>query len=117
MARTRFKWHRLLVNPTTRMLSVEGETTRLQIDGLVCSSVCAVRTTQALRRIDGVRRVAVDFDTGVATIEGAPQDPAVYERAVTGVVAGKPVRRAIERVATAVRGRVSSAPHGVEAPR
>ena len=115
MTRTRFKWHRLLVNPTTRVLSVDGETTRLQVDGLVCSSVCAVRTKQALRAIDGVRRVTVDFDSAVVTMVGAPQDPAVYERAVTRVVAGKPFRRAIERIATSVRR--SSTVGGVEARR
>jgi hypothetical protein len=98
----RIKWHRLLANPTTHVESQEGEVTRLRIDGLVCSSVCAVRTKQALRRLDGVRRVTVDFETGVAVIEGRPHDAAAYERAVTGVVAGKPLRRALERVSRMV---------------
>lgn len=100
---TRFHWRRLLTNPTTHIESVEGDVTRLRVDGLVCSSVCAVRTKQALRRLDGVRRVSVDFDSGIATIEGVPHDAATYERAVTAAVAGKPVRRAIERIARAVR--------------
>ena len=108
--RPRFKWHRALVNPTTHILSVDGDITRLQVDGLVCSSVCAVRTKQALRGIDGVRRVTVDFDSGIATIEGAPHDAATYERAVTSVVAGKPLRRAIERIARRVRGTPAPSP-------
>lgn len=106
--KTRFKWHRLLVNPTTHVERVDGAVTVLRVDGLVCSSVCAVRTRQALRSIDGVRRVEVDFDAGVARIEGEPRDAEVYERAVTSVVAGKPVRRAIEWVAAVVRARVGS---------
>ena len=100
--KTQFRWRRLLTNPTTHIESVDGDLTRLRVDGLVCSSVCAVRTKQALRGIDGVRHVSVDFESGVATIEGPPQDAATYERAVTSVVGGKPVRRAIERVARAV---------------
>ena len=101
--KTRFKWHRVLVNPTTHVERVDGDVTTLRVDGLVCSSICAVRTKQALRSIDGVRRVDVDFDTGIARIEGEPQPPEVYERAVTSVVAGKPLRRAIEHVTAAVR--------------
>ena len=98
----RIKWHRLLTNPTTHVESQEGEVTRLRIDGLVCSSVCAVRSRQALLRIDGVRHVDVDFETGVAVMEGRPHGAAAYEGAVTGVVAGKPLRRALERVSRLV---------------
>jgi copper chaperone CopZ len=101
--KTRFKWRRALVNPTTHIEHSDGDVTTLRVDGLVCSSVCAVRTKQALRSIDGVRRVDVDFDTGIARIEGDPQPPEVYERAVTSVVAGKPARRAIEWIATRAR--------------
>ena len=50
--KTRFKWHRLFVNPTTHIESVEGDVVRLKVDGLVCSSVCAVRTKQALARLE-----------------------------------------------------------------
>jgi copper chaperone CopZ len=92
-------WRRFLTNPTTRIVSIDGDIVRLRVDGLVCSSVCAVRTRQALRRIDGVRRVSVDFAQGIATIEGKPADAATYERAVTDAVAGKPMRRLIERAA------------------
>ena len=99
MAKTRFKWHRLLVNPTTQIETQDGAVTTLKVDGLVCSSVCAVRTKQALLELDGVQSVKVDFDTGVATITGRAHDAAAYERAVTGAVAGKPVRRLIERIA------------------
>jgi copper chaperone CopZ len=108
--KTRFKWHRALVNPTTHVESVDGDVTMLRVDGLVCSSVCAARTKQALRAIDGVRRVDVDIDAGVARIEGATQPPEVYERAVTSVVAGKPVRRAIEWVASRGVARTGNSP-------
>lgn len=104
MPRTRFKWHRVLVNPTTRVLQREGDTTVLAVDGLVCSSVCAVRTKQALERLDGVEHVRVNFDEGIATIVGRGHDAQAYERAVTGAVAGKPLRRAIESLTRAVRG-------------
>ncbi len=103
--KTRFKWHRALVNPTTHIESVAGDVTRLRVDGLVCSSVCAVRTKQALRGLDGVRHVTVNFDSGIATIEGTPRTADDYERAVASVVGGKPLRRAIERVANAIRAR------------
>lgn len=95
----RFHWHRLLTNPTTHIESIDGDVTRLRVDGLVCSGVCAVRTKQALRGIEGVRRVSIDFNNGIATLEGTPQEATTYERAVTSVVAGKPLRRAIERAA------------------
>lgn len=104
-----FKWRRLLTDPTTRVESVDGDVVRLRVDGLVCSGVCAVRTEQALRSIDGVRRVSVDFERGIATIEGAPQPAEAYERAVAAVVAGKPVRRAIEGIASALGHRTSEA--------
>lgn len=100
---TRFKWRRALVNPTTRVESVDGELVRLKVDGLVCSSVCAVRTKQALAAIDGVRRVSVDFDRGEAVVEGAPQPADVYERAVTSAVAGKPLRRALAALTRRLR--------------
>jgi hypothetical protein len=50
----------------------------------------------------------VDLDSGIATIEGSPQAAATYERAVSGVVAGRPLRRAIEAVARIVSGRKES---------
>ncbi len=95
----RIIWRRLLTNPTTHVESVDGDVTRLKVDGLVCDQVCAVRTRDALRKIDGVRDVSVDLDSGVATIVGRRAPAAEYERAVMGAVVGKPVRRLIERVA------------------
>ena len=95
----RIRWRRLLVNPTTRIESQEGGTTVLRVDGLVCDTVCAVRTKEALAAMPGVTNVRVDYDAGIATIEGAAQDAAAYERAVKSAVAGKPVRRALEHVA------------------
>ena len=103
----RILWHRLLTYPTTRVLSRDGDVTRLQVEGLVCDSVCAVRTKQGLRGIEGVRHVSVDFETGVATIIGAPAADAEYERAVTSQVAGRGIRRLIERIDGRVRRRTA----------
>ena len=99
----RIRWRRLLTNPTTHIESRDGEITRLRVDGLVCDTVCAVRTAEALRELPGVRAVRVDYDSGIATIEGDPHEAAVYERAVTGAVAGRGVRRALEHAADALR--------------
>jgi hypothetical protein len=109
----RINWRRLLVNPTTRIESREGDVTVLRVDGLVCDTVCAVRTRDALTALPGVRSVAVDYDAGTARIEGAPHAAAAYEQAVTDAVAGKPLRRAIEHIAQ-LFGRKSphSAPEG-----
>jgi copper chaperone CopZ len=100
---------RLFAYPRTRVLSREGDVTRVKIEGLVCSSVCAVRSRRALARIDGVRRVDVDFESGIATIEGAPSDAAVYQRAIDGVVAGKPLRSALDRARRAAQRRDTKA--------
>jgi copper chaperone CopZ len=98
----RILWHRLLRNPTTSVESIDGDVTRLRIDGLVCDSVCAARTRRGLLALEGVERVSVDLDSGIATITGARQAPEAYERAVTSQVAGKPLRRLIERAARAL---------------
>jgi hypothetical protein len=45
-----------------------------------------------------VTKVRVDYDAGIATIEGSLHDAAAYERAVTGAVAGKPLRRVMEHL-------------------
>jgi copper chaperone CopZ len=96
---------RLFSYPRTHVISSEGEVTRLQIAGLACSSVCAVRSRKALARLPGVRRVEVDFASGIATIEGAAAEPAAYQLAIDGVVAGKPIRRALDRLHRARSGR------------
>lgn len=95
----RFSWKRLLTNPRTHVESVEDGMVRLRVEGLVCDSVCAVRTRRALERVDGVRRVDVDFESGVASIEGPPQAAEAYEQAVSSAVAGRPLRRWLEAVA------------------
>lgn len=107
----RINWRRLLVNPTTRIESREGDTTVLRVDGLVCDTVCAVRTKEALAALPGVRNVTVDYDAGTARIEGANHDAAAYERAVTGAVAGKPARRVIEHVAQLIGRRREARTH------
>ena len=99
----RILWHRLLTNPRTHVESADGDATRLKVEGLACDAVCVRRTRKALLKLEGVRRVSVDLDDGIATIEGAQYPADVYERVVTSQVAGKPVRRLIERVAAAVR--------------
>jgi copper chaperone CopZ len=93
----RIHLHRLLTSPKVRVQSVESDVTHLTIEGLACDTVCAARTRGALERIDGVREVTVEFETGSATGVGAAQDPRMYERAVQAVVVGMPLRRALER--------------------
>jgi hypothetical protein len=105
----KIKLRRLLTNPKTRVLSRDSDVTRLQVEGLVCDSVCAVRTRQALLAIDGVTDVAVDFETGVATVHGRPNSDEEYDRAVTGVVAGGGLRGFIERVASLLGRRPQAA--------
>ena len=99
----RIKLRRLLTAPRTRIESVDGETTRLRVDGLVCDSVCAVRTRRAIEAIDGVRGASVDFDTGIVTVEGTPAGADAYEHALRGAVGGMRLRRLIEIVATRLR--------------
>ena len=89
---------RLFSYPRTRVLSREGDVTRVQIEGLVCSSVCAVRSRQVLARLPGVRRVNIDFASGIATIEGTTAEAAAYQRAIDSVIAGKAIRRALDRL-------------------
>ena len=98
----RISWRRLLTNPTTHVESQTGETTRLRVEGLVCDTVCAVRTAEALRALPGVRRVHVDYEAGIATIEGEPHSAEAYERVVISAVAGRGLRRALDHVANAV---------------
>ncbi len=94
----RIRWRRLLTNPTTAIQSREGDVTRLRVDGLVCDTVCAVRTREALSAMPGVRHVSIDYDAGIATIEGDAHDASAYDRAVMAAVAGKPLRRALEHI-------------------
>jgi copper chaperone CopZ len=102
MANNRVRWRRLLTNPATHVERQENAVTVLRVDGLVCSGKCAARTRHALNQLEGVERVRVDFDRGVATIEGRPHTPEAYELAVTSVVAGKGLRRLVSRASEIV---------------
>lgn len=90
--------HRLRQAPRATVLSVAGDRTRLRVEGLVCDSICATRTRNALMALDGVRAVRVDFASGIADVEGTPHDSASYDRALQRAVAGGGVRRLIERI-------------------
>ena len=95
----RLRLNRLLDYPTVHVESADNERTSVHIDGLVCDQVCAVRTKQAFSKLPGVRSVAVDFETGVATVAGRPHTESEYQRALDRVVAGKPLRRFLAAVA------------------
>jgi hypothetical protein len=95
----RIHLHRLFDTPTARVESTDGDLTRVKIDGLVCDQVCASRARQAFSKLAGVRSVAVDFEAGVATVEGIPRAESDYQRALDSVVAGKPVRRFLAAMA------------------
>ena len=113
----RIRWRRVLVNPTTRVESREGDVTVVRVDGLVCDTVCAVRTREALAALPGVRAVTVDYDAGTARIEGATHDPSEYERAVKGAVTGKPVRRSLEHLAQLFQRRREAPAHTSVTPK
>ena len=103
----RLHLHRLFTSPNVRIESADKDRTLVHIDGLVCDDVCAVRSERALSQLDGVRSVSVDFETGVATIEGSPHAEADYQRALDSVVAAKPLRRwlaSFHRTAAGPRG-------------
>lgn len=93
----RLNLRRLAHEPAVRVLSREGEETRLRIDGLVCDAVCARRSSAALRRLPGVTGVAVDFRAGTAVVRGTHHPEAAYHRAVQGQVAGLALRRLLAR--------------------
>lgn len=99
----RLIWKRLLQAPKVHILSREGETTTLRVDGVVCDKVCAVRTTQALAGLPGVRSVKVDYERGTAVVQGAAHNEATMNRALERVVAGMGARQAIERMARRLR--------------
>lgn len=92
----RILWRRLTSIPTTRIERREGQTTVLAVDGLVCDTICAVRTREALAALPGVTGVTVDFEHGRAHVTGPAHDPQTYERAVRSVVVGRGLRRAIQ---------------------
>jgi hypothetical protein len=81
------------------VLSRDDDVTLVKVDGLLCDAVCAVRTSDALSHIDGVNAVSVDFKAGVARVTGRAASAEEYERAVSGVVAGRGLRRLLECVA------------------
>ncbi len=93
---------RLFTYPSARVLSVGGDVTRVRIDGLVCDRVCAARSRRALARIEGVRSVSIDFDAGIATVEGPPIPGGFYTRAIDTAAAGRPLRRALDVVRRAL---------------
>ncbi|HZP58238.1 MAG TPA: heavy-metal-associated domain-containing protein [Dehalococcoidia bacterium] len=95
----RIKLSRLFRFPSASVIGREGDVTRVRVEGLVCDRVCAMRAQRALASLDGVREVHVDFARGEARVRGAPHEAGAYEAAVRRVVLGKPLRRALERVA------------------
>lgn len=90
--------HRLLRYPRAQVQTRDGDATRLRIQGLVCDSVCAARTKRALEALPEVERVQIDFERGEATVYGRPHGDDVYRRAIDRAVAGKRLRRWIERL-------------------
>lgn len=100
--------HRLLERPRVRVIAREGDVTRLRVEGLVCDAVCARRTASALRGVDGVRDVRVDFASGTAEVVGPPAAEAAYDPAVQRVVAFGFARRWFAAVARTGGRRVAA---------
>jgi copper chaperone CopZ len=93
----------MVTAPRATILSADGDTTRLRIDGMVCDAVCATRTRRALLAVAGARDVRIDFASGTAEVDGPPQAQAAYERALRRVVVGGVLRRTVERLHRTLR--------------
>jgi copper chaperone CopZ len=100
--------HRLFHNPSVRVVGREGDRTHLEVEGLFCDDVCAARTRRSFERIEGVRAVSIDFESGTAVVEGDVADPGAYEGALASVVTLKPLRRGLDRLRRAMPSRRSS---------
>jgi len=94
----------LFVYPRVSLIERRDGLTRLRLDGLVCDAVCAARARSALAALPGVRDARVDFEAGVAEISGAAPDVVACQRAIDGVVVGKPLRRAADRARRLLAG-------------
>jgi len=88
--------HRLFVAPRAVLVEgrgAPGEPVVLKVEGLLCS-LCAARVQRALEEVAGIRRAAVDLETGVAQVEVGPDGvpPASLVRAVDSTVVLRPLR-------------------------
>jgi copper chaperone CopZ len=57
------------------------QTTSINVNGMSCGG-CASKVTLAVRKLEGVRRVNVDLDTGAVTITGEQVDLTSVKSAV-----------------------------------
>ncbi|MYD66203.1 MAG: heavy-metal-associated domain-containing protein [Chloroflexi bacterium] len=90
---------RLRTAPALRALERRDGSTTFAVDGLVCG-LCAARTQQAIEGVEGVHRVEVDLDRGVAVVRHEDDLPgmAAMQQALDRVVIALPIRRLLGRL-------------------
>ncbi len=88
--------------PRTQVLSSNGETVQLRIEGLVCD-LCALRARQGLLSLPGVREAEVDLESGTATVQAeSPLSDEAVAKAVGGTVIFPRLRRLLDRARRAL---------------
>ncbi len=94
---------RLLRAPRARVVALDADAASLEIDGLVCG-ICSSRVALALNEVDGVEDAQCDLETSTARVSLSRQvDADALASAVDGAVIAMPARRAIDRLAKALR--------------
>jgi len=76
----RIKWRRLFVFPRAHVAAAEGQTVRLEVQGLVCD-LCAARVRRGLLSLPQVQEAQVDLEEGTATVRlrGAAEEGALVQ--------------------------------------
>lgn len=77
------------------------KTTRLEVDGMMCTN-CEEKVKDALEAVDGVREVMVDWEAGIAIVEGTASGPFLVD-AVESI--GKDARAVSEEAYIPTRAR------------
>ena len=94
---------RLLRAPKARVVELKPAEATLEIDGLVCG-ICSSRVAAALKGVAGVEDAHCDLETSTARVSLSRQvDADALASAVAGSVIAMPARRAIDRLAKALR--------------
>jgi copper chaperone CopZ len=88
---------RLRTLPAVTLLRRDATGAELRVDGLVCAA-CAARVRSRLAALPGVRAVAVDLSTGVATVDCDEDVPfQAMESRLRGAVLLPGLRRLLAR--------------------
>ncbi|MCY4619916.1 MAG: heavy metal-associated domain-containing protein [Chloroflexi bacterium] len=94
---------RFLRAPEARVVELQSDQATLEIDGLVCG-ICSSRVASALKGVAGVEDAQCDLETSTARVSLSRRvDADALASAVAGSVIAMPARRAIDRLARAMR--------------